>query len=204
MDVAGVSQIESVGKENLNAGYLTASIRVSPALARRICRVRERLRKVDPRQVYSASSHLHVTVKVLGVLGKDVMTEDLDKILGIVRGTAMEQRPFELAVEGVGVFPDVIYGKVGVGAADVRRMNSKLVKRLGDMAVTSKFDGRGMLPHVTMAHFATTDVGPLLAKAAKLANEFVGSMTVSSIEVKEFRPNTSVNSPVARFKLGVG
>jgi len=70
------------------------------------------------------------------------------------------------------------------------------------MAVANQFDGRKMIPHVTIAHFATIDVEPLLAKAAKLATKFVGSMNVSSIEVREWYPNAAVNRPIARFRLG--
>ena len=141
-------------------------------------------------------------MKVLGVLGEDVRTKDLGKILDAISDTAREQSPFKLAVEGVGVFPDVIYGKIGAGSVDIRRMNSKLVRELGGMAVANQFDGRKMIPHVTIAHFATIDVEPLLAKAAKLATKFVGSMNVSSIEVREWYPNAAVNRPIARFRLG--
>lgn len=211
MEVVTVSQLAERDSKSHRAPCLTAYIRVSPSLATKVCRVRDLLRKEDPRQIYSPSSRLHVTVKVLGWLGEDIKKRDLDAVLGIISKTAGEQAPFELAVEGVGVFPDVIYGKVGVGSLDVRRMNARLVERLGGMAVRSQFDGRNMLPHVTMAHFATTDVGPLLARAARLATRSVGSMTVSSIEVKESyphrpsgkaRPSAPMNRPFARFKLG--
>ena len=141
-------------------------------------------------------------------MGEDVKKQDLDEVLGTIGKTAEEQLPFELAVEGVGVFPDVIYGKVGAGSLNVRRLNTKLVERLGDLAVRSQFDGRKMIPHVTIAHFATTDVEPLLAKVAKLATRFMGSMTVSSIDVRGWYPHgfsgeeeVPVSKPIVSFRL---
>ena len=211
MKVVTVSQLAERDRKRRRSPYLTVLIRVSPLLAGKVCRIRDMLRKEDPRQIYSPSSHLHVTVKVLGWLGEEIRKRDLYDVLGAVGKTAAEQPEFELAVEGIGVFPDVIYGKVGAGSQDVRRLNAKLAERLGSMAVRSEFDGSNMIPHVTMAHFATPDVGPLLARAARLATKRVGSMTVTSVEVRgsyprrlweKTRPAPVESRPFARFRLG--
>lgn len=213
MEIIKVSRLEEWYKKSHHVPYLTVYIRVSPALAKGICRIRDMLRDEDSRQVYVPSSYLHVTVKELGWLGEDVRKERLQDILGVVRRTAIEQPPFELRVEGVGTFPAAIYGRVGIGAAQIRRMNTTMVERLGRMAIKSQYDGSEMIPHITIAHFATEDVEPLITKAHKLATKYIGKMIVDEIQVKKSyphrlfednQPRAPINEPLANFKLGNG
>ena len=179
-----------------------------------MCRIRDKFRRIDSRQVYAPSSYLHVTVKELGWLGEDVQKEDLPAILDVIEEVASEKAPFDLGVEGVGIFPSVIYGRVRKGAAEIRRMNLELVERLGKRAIQSKYDGQSMLPHVSIAHFTTKDVEPLIEETRRLTARFVGEMRVREIQVKRSYPHRLfevphgvskrgvVNEPLASFRLG--
>jgi 2'-5' RNA ligase len=116
-------------------------------------------------------------------------------------------------VDGIGVFPSVIYGKVGIGAEQIRRMNAVLVERLGDRVVRSQYDCQNMMPHVSIAHFTAQDVKPLIATTKKFANSFIGKMNVREIHIKKWYPHrlfdiprsrASVSKPLAKFDLGLG
>lgn len=190
--------------------YLTAFIKIKPPLAGELCGVRDSLRRVDRRQIYSSSSYLHVTVKELGWLGDAVTHEGLPGILNGVHEVAQDTPPFDLAVDGVGIFPTVIYGRVGSGTNEVRRMNAQLVESLSGRAIQSKYDGEKMIPHVTLAHFATSDAGPLLAHARSMRSRRIGMMKVTEIGVGKWFPRrlferphrpTPLVEPLAGFKL---
>ena len=168
---------------------------------------------MDSRHVYSPSSYLHVTVKELGWLGKNISKDNLPFVLKVIKGVAREQSSFDLSLDGVGVFPSVIYGKVGKGAEEIRRMNTKLLQRLGERAIQSTYDGENMIPHVSIAHFSEQDVEPLLGKARELHTLSIGKMNVQEIQVKRSYPHrlfakphgarsVAVNEPLAAFRLG--
>jgi 2'-5' RNA ligase len=213
MRITTVNQHRRWYERSRRAPYLAAYVRPSPSLARKVCDVRDTLRALDPSQIYSPWSYLHVTVKELGWLGDDVKKKTLPSILEVIRDVASEHAPFDLDVEGVGIFSDVIYGRVGRGADEIRRINTELVERLGGKVIRSKYDGRRMKPHVSIAHFTTRDVEPLLGKARELEERFMGKMRVREIKVKKWYPHRLfenrhgirpmvVNEPLAAFELG--
>ena len=57
-----------------------------------------------------------------------------------------------------------------------------------------------MKPHVTIMHFATKDVGPLLRKARGMTTHMVGSMRVKRIQVRRREGRSTIIQ--AAFKLG--
>ena len=215
MEIAPIpaSQLKAWYTKSRKAPNLTAFVGISPPLARRICGVRDTLRRVDPRHIFALSRHLHVTVKELGWLGEDVKQDRLMNVLDVIREVAGGEPPFELEVAGVGVFPTVIYCKIGRGSEQVRRMNSELVERLGSEAASGPYDGEKMVPHVTVAHFIAPDAGPLIREAGRLANHAVGRMRVTEVGVRKWyphrlferpRPSGKMYEPLATFALGRG
>jgi 2'-5' RNA ligase len=187
-------------KRSRTTPYLTSYVRLSPSLANAVRKIQDLFRKVDSRQVYSPQSHLHITVKELGGLGEDIKKENLAKVLKVIEEVARARAPFDLSVEGVGVFPAVIYGKVTEGANEIRQLNEELVKKLGSKVIQSEYDGAKMKPHVTMMHFATKDVGPLLREARRMATQPVGNMRVRRVQVR--RREGRARRILATFELG--
>ena len=198
--VVTIDELPRWGERFPDIPYLTLSIKLSPSLTSSAREIQDRLRTVDPRQVYSPRSHMHVTVKVLGALGEEVKKENLERTLGIIEEVAREQTPFDLVVEGVGIFPSVIYCRVTRGTKEIRWLNRELVKRLGGLAARSEYDGASMKPHVTIMHFATKDVGPLLREARGMTTRTVGSMRVKWIQV--WRRDGKSAMTQATFRLG--
>lgn len=200
MRIVTIDQLQSWSEKFPNNPYLTSSIKVSPSLAKEICKVQDKLREVDPRQVYSPQSRLHITVKELGGIGIDIRKKDLAGVLRAFEEVMRVRKPFDLSVEGLGVFPSVIYGKVTKGADEIRRLNEDLNRELGNKVIRSKYDGARMKPHVTVMHFATEDVDPLLREARSMAKQAVGSMRVRRIQLR--RVEKGVRGIQATFKLG--
>lgn len=163
--------------------YLTTCIRLPSSLTKRALKIQDELRAVDSRHIYSSESYLHITVKEFGFLGEDVKVKSFSKVLETVGSVASNHSPFDIGIEGVGVFPTAIFSEVKRGASEVRKLNQELVKELGGLVARSKYDGENMKPHVTLLHFATGDVEPILKKATSLATRSIGKMTAHEIQV---------------------
>jgi 2'-5' RNA ligase len=190
--------------------YLTTYIRLPTSLVKKVRQVQDELRHTDPRQIYSPESYLHITVKEFGWLGEGVKIEDVPEVLKTVRRIASDRRPFEISVDGLGIWPSVIYGEVRKGADEIRELHMKLIRELGDKVAHSKYDGEAMHPHVSIMHFATQDVEPLLRKARSMATRSMGEATVGELQVVKSYPHRlfdsaseqeRVNEPVATFRF---
>jgi 2'-5' RNA ligase len=190
VDIVTVSQRQVQNRRRyekiLRTPYLAMHIELSASLGGKLCKIGERLRRVDSHQVYSLRSRLHVTVKELGWLGEDVERHDLPKVTSIMRDVVSAQRPFDLSVKGIGVFPTVIFGRIDKGRDEIRRLNTELVKRLDDRVARGEYDGADMEPHVTMAHFASRNVERLLGEVRRLETRSVGEMRVREVLVVKY------------------
>lgn len=191
--------------------YLVAYIRSSPSLARRAFKIGTKLRAVNSRYVFLPERDMHITLKEFGFLGDDVKPKNFSKVLATVEDIASKSKPFKIRVGGVGIFPSVIYGRIEKGASEIRELNRKLVKELGDLVMHSEYDGENMKPHITLLHFAVGDVEPLLRKARSLAANSIGEMVVREIQVAKWYPyrlfgtkreRESVREILATYKLG--
>jgi 2'-5' RNA ligase len=215
MDIITIDQTRKWYGRYPHSPYLTAFVGISGSLARNVCKVRDELKNSDPRHVFSPSSYLHVTVKEFGWLGHDVKAEALPSVLNAVSDVARNQSQFVLSVDGLGIFPSVIYGKVGKGVDEVRRMNVAISKRLGKSVLRGRYEGKRMVPHATIVHFASTDIETLLSRAESLGRRKMGEMVVREIQVKKSYPSRlfekvqkgipgRINEPLATFRLGGG
>jgi 2'-5' RNA ligase len=190
--------------------YLTTYIRLPTSLVKRVRQVQDELRDIDSRQIYCPESYLHITVKEFGWLGEGIKTEDVPNVLETVQLVASNHRPFDIGIDGVGIWPSVIYGELRKGADEVRELHMKLIKELGGRVTHSKYDGEAMHPHVSIAHFATQDVEPLFRKARSMVTRFMGEATVGELQVVKSYPHRlfdsameqeRVNEPVATFRF---
>jgi 2'-5' RNA ligase len=190
----------------LRTPFITTHIRLSESLREKVCGIEDYLRGVDSHQVYSLPSRLHITVKELGWLGEDFKRDDLSEVMSIIRDVASKRRPFVLSIEGIGVFPTVVYGRIGKGADEIRRLNMELTEKLVGRAIHGEYDGEKMEPHVTMVHFATRSVEPLLNEVSRLETKFVGEMLVKEIRVVKYQARRLFGIParetLATLSLG--
>jgi 2'-5' RNA ligase len=195
MEVVTAAQNREWYEKSRLIPYLTTYIRLPASLVKRVRRVQDELWDTDSRQIYPPESYLHITVKEFGWLGESIKTEDVPKVLDTVELVASNQRPFDIGIDGVGIWPNVIYGEVRKGADEIRELHMKLIKELGDRVTRSKYDGEAMHPHVSMVHFATQDVEPLLRKARSMAARSMGEATVGELQVVKSYPHRLFDSP---------
>jgi len=189
MEVIPAGQYREWYEKSRLVPYLAAYIRLPAPLVMGVRHVQDELRDTDSRQIYCPESSLHITVKEFGWLGEDVKAEGMSKVIEIVRRVASKCKPFEIGIDGVGIFPTAIYGAVGKGADEIRGLNMSLVRELGDSVVESEYDGVAMKPHATMLLFATQDVEPLLRKATSMATRFIGETAVDEVQVVKRYPH---------------
>lgn len=114
------------------------------------------LRKLHPAAgaKWDRPEKLHVTLKFLG----DVSRPRLDALAAATRRAANECGPFELAVEGTGVFPPRGAARVlWLGLKDPSGALARLQQRLEAECEAEKFvrEERAYHPHLTLARLKT-------------------------------------------------
>ena len=148
-----------------------------------VIEVQEHLRKLDSRHIYHPSNTLHITIKPMGSFGLRIKEQNLSKILDNSRTVASESKSFEVTLQGLAYFPDVLYAKIAEGRREIIQLNKSLAKNLKGMVDSGQYEGDQMVPHVTLATFTASDVHDLL-KEVRRANQLkIGKMTIEEIVV---------------------
>lgn len=175
--------------------YLALVVPVAKELHPAIETLQDRLREVDPRQIYHASEYLHVTVKRLGWLNDDVKETDLPAIFEIIQTELLLFNAFSIALRGLSFFPDVVYLRVNDPTQSMKSLNKRLLERLGNMTVHYPYEGDSFVPHATITTFKTTDVEKLLNKVSELADISVGTMHVFEMSAARFYIDLAYGKP---------
>jgi len=187
----GVDVIEmKIVPENMHSEAITSSDRhpllvslsLIPAdLRNSLIRVQRRLMKADSRHVYTHPATFHITIKPMGTLGDQVEPKNMAKIKEVTRSVTAQMKPFEVSLEGLSTFPNVIYVKVAEGKEGIIRLNETLARNLKEMVTHGKYEGANMIPHVTLAHFVASDVDSLLAEVRSASLLKFGRMNLDKI-----------------------
>jgi 2'-5' RNA ligase len=117
----------------------------------------------------------------MGFVGTQVKERNVRRILQCIKDVALSTRPFDVRLDGLSAFPDVVYAKVTSGDDDIVRLNESLAESLKGMVIQGKYEGRDMIPHVTLAHFTTSDVDELLAEVRR-----AGKLKIGEFRLDEF------------------
>jgi 2'-5' RNA ligase len=83
----------------------------------------------------------------------------LPKIIKALERVGRENKTFLVEFGNLGIFPDAVYLGVENGIDELRALHLSLVSELGDLAVRGRFEGSQMIPHLTLLHFKSKDVG---------------------------------------------
>jgi len=146
-----------------------------------LIQIQERLMKADPRHIYTHPATFHITIKPMGTLGDQVEPKNLSKIIEVAKSVTSRMKPFEVSLEGLSIFPNAIYVKVGDGEERIVRLNDALAENLKGMVTHGKYEGAKMIPHVTLAHFVASDVDNLLAEVRRASRLKFGRMNLDKI-----------------------
>ncbi len=147
------------------------------------------------------AKNIHLTLQFLG----DVRIADIPKIELELKGVAGLHEPFEIAVEGAGVFPGFTKPRVlwvGVGKPD-SRANERLAalqkgieQRLFMLGFQS--DGRGFNPHLTIGRVNRDAGADDMRKIGEVVKSTpIGDLGVIQVEaVTLFRSDLKPGGPV--------
>jgi 2'-5' RNA ligase len=169
-------------------------------LQKSVSAVQENLRRTDARHIFHPAATYHITLKPVGSLGVQVNRKDLDRIKDAFHRVTSEFQALEVALEGLAVFPDVVYAKVTDGKKDIIKLNKALAESLGDLAVQGEYEGDRMIPHVTLATFTTPAIGNLLADVKRADHLVIGRMTLNRVHLVTAYLNRYYGSESGRAK----
>jgi len=161
--------------------YLTVLVKIPEESYPPISLIQQDLERIDARHVPSPPSYLHITLKVIGSLGGSIKESRVPKIIEAIARVANKHKRFAVDFAGLGIFPDVIYLRIEEGTQELKKIHLSLLDELKGLAVGARFEGPDMIPHVTLLHFATKDIEPLVSHATALRNVKVPSIEVSEI-----------------------
>jgi 2'-5' RNA ligase len=127
------------------------AIGLSPEIRRWLMEARAELeRRMTSRSVrWTEFNGIHITLKFLG----EIPGGSLGAIQSVMDGTAQGCRPFPLAVEGLGCFPDAVRPRVIWAGVRGNPVLADLQKRLEDGMDKAGFprERRAFSPHLTLA-----------------------------------------------------
>lgn len=148
--------------------------------------------------------NLHLTLKFLGEVPRERITR-IQEALGRV---ACRHAPLEIALAGVGAFPDlkrprVLWVGLSSGQEALRCLAGDLDQELGLLGFQP--EARGFVGHITLGRIARPESAPRLERSVQdLEGRPVGSRPVSELCLfcSRLQPAGPVYSVLQRFALG--
>ncbi|MDO8615074.1 MAG: 2'-5' RNA ligase family protein [Dehalococcoidia bacterium] len=144
-------------------------------------------------------SYWHITVKGAGfqvdspALDDDVAASAIDGIIARARAIFAAEPPFDIRIGLANGFPEVVFLEVSDGGR-VRALNSRLLQEVAGLA-RYPIDGRGFLPHISIARFISSDGLPQLKQALAQLRRGAGGPTFRVREVQLIRARLSGRRP---------
>lgn len=159
------------------------AIQLEPGIQKSLAELQRRLRNTDLQVKWVAPQNIHLTMKFIG----DVPVGKLDEVTHALSGAAAGCAPFDIAVAGIGAFPDKTRPRIIW--AGVRNGKGQLIKLAGSIETACVRLGfpkeeRGFTAHLTIArvkemHFPQE----FFAKAQKFEQQEFGSMAAAKISL---------------------
>ena len=143
------------------------------------------LRDLKAKIKWVEKENLHLTLRFLGEVRPEIIP-DIDRaVKRSCRGVA----PFEMALKGMGCFPEnraprIVWVAVENGVEKVRALAESLKKELSGLPVKS--EERAFKAHITIARIKRmADVAAFRSEIKKRKELFLGSHTITSVELME-------------------
>jgi 2'-5' RNA ligase len=184
------------------------AVEVPEALGAKLSRLQTLLAPECPGVRWTATTPFHLTLAFLG----DVDDRDLNDVCGAVAGAAEGFEPFELRIEGVGVFPNpqrprsVWSGLAGSGVETLVSLQGKVAEAVARAKYPA--DEKGFRPHVTLGRVKhgrppAGNLGPLLNQYRGWS---AGSFRVDEVVTfaSTLTPEGPVYAPLGRALLKGG
>ena len=167
-----------------------------------VARLAEELDIGEARVRWVAPENLHVTICFLG----EVSVDDVNPLCRQVSSTVTALDPFEISLEGVGVFPPrgrprVLWTGISSGCEELERTAAEVDRGLEQWGLPP--ENRRFTPHVTMGRIRAGRV-----RARELREASLPATAFSVSELILFRSELSPQGPrytaVARMEFDAG
>lgn len=161
------------------------AVLIDDGLKAKIAEVQDQVKKLAPDVKWVTPENFHITLKFLGNVPEDV----LPQVIAAVEEAALGFSPFDLAISGVGAFPNPARARVvWVGSGDGREKMSELAssvdKRLTELGFAA--DDKPFKAHITIGRVKTSRfLRPLAEGIGKVNAENLGTQTVSSVAIMQ-------------------
>ena len=184
------------------------AVEISPSLKEKLHKETESLRGALPRSIlrWINLDNIHLTLKFLG----DTSPGNLEKLKGYLAEGVADQAPFEIAVNGIGVFasfdrPSVVWAGVedNGGLSSLYQCVEAAANRMG-----SAPERRPFSPHLTIGrvqrHISRADKDQI--REAVLSHEKLdfGTMQVNSLHLFESKLKSTGAVYRSLFKASLG
>ncbi|MCS4540809.1 MAG: RNA 2',3'-cyclic phosphodiesterase [Euryarchaeota archaeon] len=161
------------------------AIDIPKDLINKIANIQNSLKKIDANIKYVEPENIHITLKFLG----EVLENKLANVSLVTKETTVGVKPFEIEINGVGVFPSfnyirVIWVGITKGADFLSNLQTELEKRLVPLGFEP--EERGFSPHITIGRVKTIKAkAQLQSKINELQNINIGTMQVDCLKLKK-------------------
>lgn len=181
------------------------AIELPMAVSRELAAIQQRLRDHGLKLRWVKPGNIHLTLKFLG----DIMPADVQDIGSAMHAAAQATPPFDVTVQGLGVFPGILRPKVlwsGLGGAPERLvcLHSSLEDALAERGIAR--EKRPYKGHLTLARIK----GALDSRRLVSAIEAEGMFEPLPLAVSELvlfqsrlQPTGAVYTPLVRIRLGI-
>ncbi|MEF8847606.1 MAG: RNA 2',3'-cyclic phosphodiesterase [Candidatus Thermoplasmatota archaeon] len=179
-------------------GFIAIDIESSEKLLQigeKIENTRARIKPVKP-------ENMHITLKFLG----DTEEEKIEDIEKIMKESVEDIDPFELSLEGMGVFPNQNFIKVIWAGSEPKDKSAKIANTIDEKLVSLGFkkEKRDFSPHLTIARVKSgKDKDKILEIINNNKQTFFSKQKVDSIKLKksDLTPKGPVYSTLKKVKL---
>lgn len=168
--------------------YAGLIYRIPPRLWRSLSTFQKRLKELDSRQLYTNPCNYHIPVKGLGYLAGEIDRSKYEKTLSRIQNIVSEFEPFQISIQGMGIFPTGIYAKV-IDGNKFQAINQKIATELRGEVDVSRYDFQAFVPHISLVSFNTKDVSKLVEKAESTEMKDVEFGEAGVFEVEVVRTN---------------
>jgi len=156
---------------------------LSEELRHSVVKVQDELKREDPHHIFHPATSFHITIKPVGSIGTHINEGDLGTIMEGFRRVVSKFGGFDISLEGLGAFSDVVYARVQTGREQIIELNKKLSDNLRGIVTQGIYEGDAMVPHVTLTTFTTSDVDSLMTEVRRRESQFIGRMEVKDVAI---------------------
>ena len=177
---------------------------IGEQVRRRLVAAQEQLKAAKARVTWVPAENLHVTVKFLG----DVAEQRVSDIASALAKAARGIEPFVMSVQGLGAFPNlrrprVIWAGLGEGAEQAARLAEAVERELEPLGFEA--DARPFSSHITLGRVrSAVGISALTSLVQQQRHTQFGSAPAEQVALmkSELRPTGVVYSVLHALPLG--